>query len=104
MGIVCVDAGFADRDVTADGERISPSYVRGCIRKFCGGTVDVNYCAFGIFYADQRVFMAGARQVSGGAVVVGHGRTSPYSADVCACAAIELSHTESAGLGDDYFS
>ena len=40
MGIVCADTGFADRDVTATGDRISPGYVRGHICKFCGSAVD----------------------------------------------------------------
>ena len=45
MGIGA-DAGFADWDVAAAGQRISRYYVCGCLCKFCGGAVDGSNCAF----------------------------------------------------------
>jgi len=88
MGIICADAGSADQDVAATGQRISPNYVRRCICKFCGGAVDDHYCALRIFYADQRVFVAGVGEGSGRASVLGHNRTSSCSAEVRVCTAI----------------
>ena len=48
--------------------------------------------------------MAGSRKVTGSPAVVGHNWTAPGSTKVRACTAIELSHTGSADLDDDYFS
>jgi ComEC/Rec2-related protein len=103
MGIVCAYAGFADRDVTATGERISPCDVRGHLCKFCSGAVDGHYCALRILCADYRTFMAGAREGSGMGGVIGDGRASSCSAEVLAFTAIELSRAGATAVGDHYF-
>jgi hypothetical protein len=101
LGVVCADAGFADRDVAAAGECISPNYLRRRVRKFCGGAADGHYCSIGVFYADWRIFTASIGQVSGSTSLADHLRTSSCSAAVRACTAIELSDSGSAPLGND---